>query len=153
MSRLQKLKELQMHLENARRLLDELTMEAVAEQAKMEEEEERKKKEEAKEMKRAILPHLFMRENCRVIPMVRTPPQSPQPVHQPQSLPQPQQQQLHPRLRSRGRREETFTIPSTEDWDSEATHSPSALPITRINWENDWSRRCVCGARPGRCQH
>jgi hypothetical protein len=93
MSRLDKLKQLQMHLENARRLLDELTMEAVAEQARIEEEEKRKKKEEA------------------------------------------------------------FTIPSTEDWESEATHSPSALPRKSVNWKNDWSRRCVCGARPGRCQH
>jgi hypothetical protein len=93
MSRLQKLKELQMHLEHARRLLDELTMEAVTERAIIEEKKERKKKEKA------------------------------------------------------------FTIPPTEDWESEATHSPSALPIKKVNWENDWSRRCVCGARPGRCQH
>ena len=92
MSRLQKLKELQMHLDHARRLLDELAMEAVTEQARIEE-DERKEKEEA------------------------------------------------------------FTIPRTEDWESEATHSPSALPIKKVNWENDWSRRCVCGARPGRCQH
>ena len=137
-----------MHLENARRLLDELAMEALEEQAKIEEEEERKRKE----MKRPILPHLFMRQSSRVLPMVRTPPQSPQPVRQsqPQSQPQPQ---LHPRLRYSGRRQQAFTIPQSEDWDSEATHSPSALPITRVNWENDWSRRCVCGARPGRCQH
>ncbi|KAL3855969.1 hypothetical protein ACJMK2_015166, partial [Sinanodonta woodiana] len=58
MSRIQKLKELQMHLENARCLLDELAMEALEERAKIEEEEERKRKE----MKRPILPHLFMRQ-------------------------------------------------------------------------------------------
>ena len=82
-----------MHLENARRLLDELTKETLEEQTRIEEEEAQQKKEEA------------------------------------------------------------FTIPSTEDWESEVTHSPSALPITRVNWENKWSRRCVCGARPGRCRH
>ena len=146
MSRLEKLKELQIHLENARRLLDELAIEVVAEQARIEEENERKKKE----MKRSILPHLFMRQTSRAIP-----PKSLQSVEQsqPQPLSQPQQLQLHPRMRHRGRQEDTFTIPSTEDWDSEATHSPSAFPINRVNWENDWSRRFVCRARPGRCQH
>ena len=119
-----------MHLESARRLLDELAMETEAEEARIEEEEERKKKE----MKRPILPHLFMRQSRRVLPMVRTPPQSPQPEPQPQ-------------------RQQAFTIPPTEDWDSEATQTSSALPITRVNWENNWSRRCVCGARPGRCPH
>lgn len=82
-----------MHLDNARRLLDELAKEAIEEQKKIKEEEEREKKVE------------------------------------------------------------TISIPSTEDWESEANHSPSALPITRVNWDTKWCNRCVCGARPGKCQH
>jgi hypothetical protein len=60
---------------------------------------------------------------------------------------------IHPRVWHRRQRAQVFTIPETEDWGSEANQAPSALPIRNVNWENDWSRRCVCGARPGRCHH
>jgi hypothetical protein len=157
-SRVAELIELQMHLEYARRLLEELTREAVVEREKLKEEEEEKKKEEEKENKRGILPHPKLRPVCQVKPEVRTPPvaaaavaAAPAAAAAPPQLPVPV---IHPRLWHRRQRpQEVFTLPETEDWESEATQPPSALPTRRINWENDWSRRCVCGARPGRCHH
>jgi hypothetical protein len=146
--RITKLIELQMHLEYARRLLDELTREAIEERERIEEEEER-------ENKREIRPHRFMIPKCEVVPEVRTPPAAATAAVTAPQLPVPQElPTIHPRLwyRRQGP-QQVFTIPQTEDWDSEATQAPFALPITHVNWENDWSQRCVCGARPGRCQH
>jgi hypothetical protein len=142
-SRLQKLTELQMHLEHARRLLDELTMETYKEEA-------RQKEVEEIENQRGILLHPMVKLVCEVIPEVRTPP----PAAAAAAAVTPQRPVIHPRLWPRRQEvQQVFTIPQTEEWDSEATQAPFALQVRAINWENDWSRRCVCGARPGRCQH
>ena len=151
-----------MHLELARRLLDELAMEAIQEKERIEKEEEERKKKEEREKKRLILPHPMGIPRCEVKPEARTPPQAaaavpqtqqPAPVpqlQQPQQpAPVPQPQIIHPRVWGRRRRQRE----ETEDWGAEANHPAFALPVGRVNWEGDWARRCVCGARPGRCRH
>jgi len=156
-NRVKKLLELQRHLECARLLLDELTREAIEERERIEKEEQKKKKEEEIENKRGILLHTMVRPVCEVLPEVitaRVAAAAAAAAAAAVAAPQEMRPDIHPRLWHRRQEpQQVFTIPQTEEWDSEATRAPFALEVPRINWEQDWSRRCVCGARPGRCQH